>query len=156
MTKVNLKFIGLHFLGIILMIGAFENLAVLYNLDLGSSVQESGYENGLRSYSESKNMTQGEAVSNLLMSTQTINLLGLIIGTAASVFMAKKLRISLINSGVLFLIGFLLVRFEISNYLQFQSIFSRPDISLIAAALILTLISFGLFFSKWTNSLIRS
>lgn len=156
MKKIDLKFILLHLVAIFLIIGAFENIGLIYNLDLVSSFNEFGYENGLKTYSELTNITQGEAITNLLISTQIISLLGLIIGIAASIIIARRFRISLINSGVLFVLGFWLIQFDVSNYLQFQSIFSRTDMSLITAALILTLMSFIVFFSKWTNGLIRS
>lgn len=156
MKKIDLKFILLHLVTIFLIIGAFGNIGLIYNLDLISAFNELGYENGLKTYSEQSKINQSEAITNLLISIQIISLIGLIIGIMASIIIARKFRTSLINSGVLFVLGFLLIRFDVSNFLQFQSIFSRTDMSLITAAFILTLMSFIVFFSKWANGLIRS
>ncbi len=155
MHRINTKLLLIHLVSIFLIIGAFENIGILYNLELTEYLIEFGIDNGLKIYAEENDITQGEAITNMGLSVQLICIAGLLIGTGLSIIKSRKFNISLLNQGILFILGFLFIRFDISNYLQFQSIFQSRDISLIIATLVLIALGLIGFYSKKINNWIE-
>ena len=155
MHRINTKLLLIHIVSIFLIIGAFENIGILYNLELTEDIIEFGVVDGSKIYAEENDITPGEAISNMGLSVQLICITGLLIGTGLSIIKSRKFNDSLLNQGIMFILGFLFIRFDISNYLQFQSIFQSRDISLIISALVLIALGLIGFYSKKINNWIE-
>lgn len=155
MKKVSIPFIAIYLIGTLLIIGAFENIGLLYNLDLIDSIIHRGQVDGLQKYAEQNKVSEGSVLTTLLYSTHLIPQIGLLIAVALAILIARKRNISLVNPTILLILGFLLIRFDYSKFLQFPHLFSRIDVSLIVSSILLILTGAFIFFSRWTNNLVR-
>jgi hypothetical protein len=101
MKKINIKLIVFHLLSAVLLIWAFRQLNIFYDIDLVKSLSEKGYE---------KTFTEFGAIRMLKFSyyQNVIPLIGILLGFLISLTFTIIKKLGVINSIIMFFVSILL------------------------------------------------
>ena len=136
--------------GSLLLIGAFENLAILLNLKPFLAFHQGSEE--LAIYAETINETVGDVIINTLMSLALIPYMGLFVSMVIVYLIFRKNVIHWTIFLFIFIAGYILIRFEITKlFINISYVFSF-NINLIASILLLIFLSILFFRFSWLYS----
>jgi hypothetical protein len=154
--KINSVLLLIHLLATIFIVGAFENIAQFFNSDLAIVMAEKGEKIGMMEYAEMNNLTLGDLLHQVILTSEGIPLIGLIIGSLISLIIIKRKKLNVINALFILVLGFLIVRLNLTEHLILLFPFGSIKLKLLVTASILMSLGITMLFSKWSNQIINN
>ncbi len=135
---------------------SFQKFSGLYNIDLLNLFNENGIQNVLHNMDKYK--LNNEDIWKLTFVTNTSVLIGILFAFIISIVISFRKKWSILNSFIVLVSSFLLHWFDILNWFLKQSLGNFINdlfLRFLLAGIVLSIIGFVIFLSKFTNQLIE-